>query len=285
MYYKLLRAHHWLKNLLIYLPVFGAGLFNFDYLILGLPGFFIFSLTASSIYIFNDIIDVKKDKKHPTKKNRLIAQNRISTNTALLISFVLMLCSLIGAYFYNVINLIVIYILLNIFYTFFFKKIKIIDLVTLTSFYIIRIFYGGAFFDLDISFWLFIFSFFSFISLSTIKRLNEVKKYAKKLNIYIKSDENFLSILSATTGLLSVFVLIFYFQDSNVEIIVSNKIFLWISFPLYFIWITLMNYTAINGKMDDDPLIHAIKDKISIFLIFLITFLIYLSQTVKGSLF
>ena len=79
--------------------------------------------------------------------------------------------------------------------------------------------------------------------------------------------------------------LIFYFQDSNVEIIVSNKILLWISFPLYFIWITLMNYLAINGKMNDDPLVHAIKDKISLILIFLITFLIYLSQTMKASLF
>ena len=285
MYFKILRTHHWLKNLLIFLPVFAAGLFSIDYLILGLPGFIIFSLTASSIYIFNDIADIKKDKKHPTKKNRLIAQNKISINTALITSFILITCALVGAYFYNVLNFILIYILLNIFYTFFLKKIKIIDLVTLTSFYIIRIFYGGAFFDIEISLWLFIFSFFSFISLSTIKRLNEVKKYKKSVNIYIKSDENFLSTLSVTAGLLSVFVLIFYFQDSNVEIIVSNKILLWISFPLYFIWITLMNYLAINGKMNDDPLVHAIKDKTSLILIFLITFLIYLSQTMKASLF
>ena len=69
MYFKILRTHHWLKNLLIFLPVFAAGLFSVDYLILGLPGFFIFSLTASSIYIFNDVIDIKKDKKHPKLKN------------------------------------------------------------------------------------------------------------------------------------------------------------------------------------------------------------------------
>jgi 4-hydroxybenzoate polyprenyltransferase len=98
---SLLRIHQYIKNLFIFAPAFFA--FNFDlYIWLQLfIAFILFSLLASSIYIFNDLLDVEEDKKHPTKKFRAIASSKVSKKQAIIIMLILSLGSLATSYMIN----------------------------------------------------------------------------------------------------------------------------------------------------------------------------------------
>ena len=69
----LARIHQWAKNLFIFLPIFfGGKLFDVDYVLKSFVAFILFCLTASTIYIINDLSDIEKDKLHPEKKNHII---------------------------------------------------------------------------------------------------------------------------------------------------------------------------------------------------------------------
>ena len=72
-YIKLIRIKHWIKNGLIFLPIFFSLSLTENNIILTLLGFFSFSFMASFVYIVNDIKDKEKDKNHPRKKERPIA--------------------------------------------------------------------------------------------------------------------------------------------------------------------------------------------------------------------
>ncbi|MEM4271350.1 MAG: UbiA family prenyltransferase, partial [Candidatus Pacearchaeota archaeon] len=96
LYLKILRPQHWIKNLFLFAaPFFGGVLFTDKILYTGIPAFIAFSLCASSVYIFNDIRDIERDKFHPKKSKRPIASGQISKTSAYLLSSFLILISLI----------------------------------------------------------------------------------------------------------------------------------------------------------------------------------------------
>ena len=159
---KLVRFDQWSKNTLIFLPILTSGEFKKLLQIDSLIGFFIFSITASCIYIFNDLIDYKEDREHPTKKNRIIASHKISKNLAKIIATILFIISIFMSLKFKVIDLILLYFSINFLYNFIFKKIKYIDVICLSLFYVTRILYGGTFLNIDISYFLIIFSFLFF---------------------------------------------------------------------------------------------------------------------------
>ena len=153
---KLLRVKHWIKNGLIFLPViFNRSLEINDWLC-GIIGMIAFSLTASAVYIINDIRDVEKDRLHDIKKNRPIASGEVSISLAQVICVMLVVIS-------NCLNLIlaqdklwseiwiIIYLMLNILYSFGLKDKTIVDVVILASGFVIRVLYGGAIVAIEVS--------------------------------------------------------------------------------------------------------------------------------------
>ena len=153
---KLLRVKHWIKNGLIFLPViFNRSLEINDWLC-GIMGMIAFSLTASAVYIINDIRDVEKDRLHDIKKNRPIASGEVSISLAQVICVMLVVIS-------NCLNLIlaqdklwseiwiIIYLMLNILYSFGLKDKTIVDVVILASGFVIRVLYGGAIVAIEVS--------------------------------------------------------------------------------------------------------------------------------------
>ena len=92
-YIKLIRVKHWLKNGLIFVPLFfSKNLLNYEKIILCIIGFFVFSFISSVVYIINDINDVENDKKHEIKKKRPIASGLISIKNAIFTIFILYIC-------------------------------------------------------------------------------------------------------------------------------------------------------------------------------------------------
>ena len=184
-YLKLMRIKHYIKNLLIFIPlIFSKNVLDKNLFFITLLGFVLYCLTASIIYIINDIKDVEKDKLHPIKKNRPIASGKISIKKAYLLSFILLVIIILIYFLFPIpkISSIVlgVYLLINIGYSFGLKKILIVDVVLLVLGFILRIVYGAVIGNIEVSNWLYltilVFAFFMGFG----KRRNEIKKNKTK---------------------------------------------------------------------------------------------------------
>jgi len=272
---KLLRVYQWSKNLLIFLPLIATKQFQYGILIDTFLLFMIFSLFLSNTYIINDIIDIKDDQKHPRKKYRPIAIGKISKKSAkifCLVSFAFLTPLIFFNYSVNITLYFTLYILLSIFYSKIIKKIIFIDLVFLVLFFLLRIYLGGEFNNIEISYWLAGFSFFLFLSLATLKRSTELNNYnhARK---YEKKHFKFLVTIGITSSIISMIILIFYIRSDNFQNY-HNENYLFYLLPIILItWLLRANYLSFKKKLIDDPILFLLKDKLS-YLFFLITLII-----------
>ena len=140
---RTIRIKNWIKNILILVPVCFSALPITKNLVLGLIDIFLcISVLASIIYIINDIVDLKNDKNDLIKKKRPIASNQITKKNSILLCFLLTVLLVLYTLIKNnySLNIILIsYFLLNIGYTFIFKKFFLLDVIVLSFFYIIRV--------------------------------------------------------------------------------------------------------------------------------------------------
>lgn len=270
---KMIRVHQWAKNFLVFVPLMLAHRFSeADLLINSIKAFISFCLIASSVYVLNDLLDVWSDRKHPKKKNRPIANGDVSLTNAV-IAFVLCfsVANIISfSMGWGTFGILVGYFAMNILYSFFLKKVTMLDIFILTSFYIFRVTYGGVSTGVEISYWLISFSFFIFLSLAFLKRFAELKvlyKYHGKTATdgrdYVFDDIPVIMNLGVVSGFASVIVLAFYIHFGNQAALYSSPKFLWGIETLVLYWISLFWIRASRGKIEDDPVKYAIKDKVS----------------------
>jgi 4-hydroxybenzoate polyprenyltransferase len=192
---KLIRIKHYVKNALIFVPLIFSLNFTKTSLIFNeLLAFFAFSLTASFVYVINDIADKEKDRQHPTKKNRPIAAGSISISQGLVIAAILILLSFYIAYSINLKSLLIvaIYLITNLLYSFWLKHIPIVDVSIIALGFILRVLIGGAAIDVPISKWLLLtimtLSFYLGFAkrrneMSRISQTNETRKVLKEYNL------------------------------------------------------------------------------------------------------
>lgn len=176
-YIRLLRITNWLKNIFVFVPlVFSKHLFDLAYIYDVLIGFIAFSFTSSLVYVFNDIIDAEKDRIHPIKKDRPVAGRRISKTNALFTIFVLLV--VIGIFsVYLQQNFVIIlwsYILINIAYTLYLKKIVIADIFCIAAGFLLRVIAGAFIISVYLSNWLILTTIFLSLFLAVMKRRVEI---------------------------------------------------------------------------------------------------------------
>ena len=176
----LLRAHHWIKNALVVLPLFFSGkLFSRDGLFFAVCGFFLFSLLASAVYLFNDIQDIEKDRNHPEKRKRPLPAGVFEIRTAWGLFFcltgVVVAGNLAISRSFLPILVLLIYFVLNIAYSKGLKNVPVIDFSILASGFVLRILYGGALCDIRISHWLFLCVLSAALFMGIGKRRNELR--------------------------------------------------------------------------------------------------------------
>ena len=288
---QVFRFHHWIKNILLFMPLVTAHQFyNLDLILLLCVAFLSFSFCASSIYIFNDILDIEHDKDHPKKRTRPFASNNISIKSGIILASVLLLISFGLSLVLNKLFVIflVSYLILSLAYSYFLKRIKYLDCIILVGFYILRIFSGGVAVNIMPSFWLIIFSFFIFFSLAIVKRYSELKlHYSDKENIkvsgraYSIKDVEKLYYLGITSGFISSVVLAFYLGSETVSRLYKTPLFIWFAIPLLLIWIFLVWKKSKNREIHDDPIVFAIKDKTSISIAFLFFLCFLLAKLIE----
>lgn len=156
---KLLRPKHWIKNTFVFLPLFFAGeLFSNVKLYDCIAGFIIFSLSASAIYALNDVFDVEEDRLHPEKKYRPVASGKIGIKSAVFISIALFFLALSLAFYIDFIFFIciLVYVVLNLAYSFGLKNIAILDLFIVAFGFLLRVIAGGELSAVPVSHWLMI---------------------------------------------------------------------------------------------------------------------------------
>ena len=261
-YLKLIRVKHYLKNLLIFLPLlFSSNLFDFKKFITILFGFFAFSFTCSIVYVLNDLMDLEKDKIHSKKKNRPLASGKITKFEAIITIFILVFLIMLISFFneFNLISIsiLLLYLFMNILYSIKLKDIPIIDVFILTIGFILRVIFGGKLIDVQISNWLYLTIMYISFYLALGKRRNEIEKYSKTrkvLKYYNKSflDKNMYMFLSIGIVFYSLWTI-----DVNTAIDSNYLIY---TVPL--VMLILMRYSMIiESDSDGDPIEVVFSDK------------------------
>lgn len=177
--FKLIRIHHWIKNLAIFLPVFFAGqaldIFNDLRILELLILFFAFCITSSIVYVLNDTVDIEKDRLHPLKSKRPLASGFFSKRDVAIIALLLIFIDILllinlGSSKWFVLS----YFVLNIAYSFKLKNIAIIDVTCISLGFLIRILAGGFTSDIAVSHWMMIIVFLLSISIAFAKRRDDL---------------------------------------------------------------------------------------------------------------
>jgi len=174
---KAMRPHQWMKNVLIFVPIaLNHEFLNVTMVLQGLLAFVCFSMAASSVYIFNDLLDLTADRRHRTKWRRPFASGQVPIPTGVAAGLGLFagafgLSLLLPIEFTAILGL---YLVLTTAYSFALKRMLLIDVLTLAGLYALRILAGAAAADTVGSFWLLAFSLFFFFSLALVKRYVEL---------------------------------------------------------------------------------------------------------------
>jgi 4-hydroxybenzoate polyprenyltransferase len=219
---KLIRVHQWVKNGFIFLPAFFGQALNEDSIVPLTLGFICFSLAASAVYIFNDIVDAPADRLHKEKKERPIASGKIKVGAAYGLAVVLVIASLTGAYLINQLFFAacVFYLIQNFFYTLWLKKFALIDITIISFGFLIRLFAGGVIADVPISSWMYIMAFLLAMLLALGKRRddllilkNEGKQVRKAVEGY---NMEFVNVISVMLSAVTVVAYIMYTLSAEV---------------------------------------------------------------------
>tara|TARA_A100001388_G_C28764966_1_gene500154 strand:+ start:342 stop:1238 length:897 start_codon:yes stop_codon:yes gene_type:complete len=153
--FSAIRPSHWVKNFLVFLAPLLTFQLNFLAWKAAAIAFIVFCLISSSIYLFNDVIDYKLDKKHHKKKFRAVASGKLKRSTALFVSFLFFLLSITLSYKINIflLSIVFFYYVIQILYCLSFKNKPILDLFCISSGFLLRSIAGGVAGGIFISTW------------------------------------------------------------------------------------------------------------------------------------
>lgn len=265
-YLRLMRVHHYIKNLLVFAVLVCSGqLFDPGKLTAGAAAFAVFCMVSSAVYIINDICDREKDRKHPTKCNRPIAAGRVSVREAAILGGVLLgVAGVFSAIAFRLVPtlLLALYVVLNLAYSFGLKNIPILDISILVSGFLIRILFGSFVTGISISNWLYLtviaFSFY----LALGKRRNELRRISdggtrSVLKAYPESflDKSMVMCLTLTNVFYAL-----WSMDEQTKALYSND---YLVFTVPIVLLITMKYSmSVEGDSDGDPVEVLLHDKI-----------------------
>ena len=266
-YAQLLRIPHWIKNILVFIPLFfNLNLFDHSRLLAAGAGFVCFSLLSSIIYILNDLRDIEKDRRH---SRRPLASGSISAGSALIV-LVLLAVVLIGLfalaarasplYGLKAAGFLALYAALNIGYSWGLKNIPLVDVTILASGYVIRLLFGAAVAGVDVSVWLYLVITMGAYYLGLGKRRNEISGGEKETRSVMRFySHNFLDKnMYLCQALCVVFYALWSIDPATVKKL-NTGAFVY-TIPLIFI--ILLKYSLnIETGSDGDPAPVLLRDK------------------------
>jgi 4-hydroxybenzoate polyprenyltransferase len=281
-----MRLHHWLKNLLLFAPLVAAHQVTDGALLAQAAlAFLAFSLCASGVYLLNDLMDLAADRRHPRKRERPIPSGRVSLSLALVGLAVLLGASLGLSLLlpWSFVAVVGVYLVLNLGYSLRLKAVPILDVLILAGLYTLRIIAGSVATAVWPSTWLLAFAMFLFLSLALVKRYAElvamraVDGAQARARGYLLDDAELLSSLGGGAGYLSVLVLALYIDSATGRALYDRPQALWAVCVLLLYWISYLWLMAHRKRMDDDPLVFAMRDPVSRALVALMALALFIA--------
>ncbi|HEX4792944.1 MAG TPA: UbiA family prenyltransferase [Humisphaera sp.] len=273
---RAMRPHQWVKNLLIFVPLLLAHqLHDLNRIRAVLYAFWSFSACASAIYLINDLLDIEADRRHSRKRFRPFAAGTLGIPAGFVLSLILLVCALaIGAADSRAfLRDLILYLVVTIAYSFWLKRLLLVDVIILAALYTLRIIAGADAAAVELTMWLLAFSMFLFVSIAFAKRyaelieIEEAGEVDAKGRAYRVTDLRIIESVGPASGYLAVMVFCNYLDSasSNVGRLYPHPHLLWLVAPIILYWITRIWFIARRGELDQDPIVFAIRDNRSYF--------------------
>ncbi len=267
-----IRIHQWAKNLLIFLPLLLAHGIRPRAMLQALAAFFCFSLTASANYVVNDLLDIEADRRHHRKRSRPFAAGDLSVIGGAEIVVTFLAVAFLGLRFLPpaFAGYLLLYLLATLAYSFYLKRIPLLDVLVLSGLYTVRLLAGGAATGTPISQWLAGFSVFLFFSLALVKRFAELENLRstgaqlKNGRGYVMGDLEQLRAFGTASSYAAVVVFALYIGSYDVTVLYHRPARLWLVVPLLILWVSRVWLLASRGELNEDPVVFAFTDRMSL---------------------
>jgi 4-hydroxybenzoate polyprenyltransferase len=230
----------------------------------------------------NDLLDLEADRRHPRKRRRPFAAGDLSAIVGLQIIVVFLAVALFGTQFLPraFLGWLLAYLTATFAYSFYLKRVPLLDVLVLSGLYTVRLLAGGAATGTTISQWLAGFSIFLFFSLALVKRFAELENLRASASQprngrgYLLRDIEQLRAFGTASSYASVVIFAIYISGSDVMTHYSRPIRLWGAVPLLLLWLSRIWLLASRGKLNEDPVVFAFTDKMSLLLGALVTLVV-----------
>ena len=275
---KLLRPHQWVKNLLVFLaPILGQQIGSDSIALTGLWAFLSLSFVASAVYVLNDLIDVQADRLHPTKCHMPLASGLVPPRVAPVIVVGMLLAGFLTAYglveAIDYTYALASYFAVTTLYTFWLKRIVMVDALVLGGLFTLRIVMGSVATGVESSVWLLAFSMFIFTSIAFGKRFSELYKYqdvaadderlkSLRRRGYEPTDLALVEMIGICTGMIAVLVMALYMNDAATDLYVYPQA-LWGVVLAVLYWVCNFWMMAHRGKVAEDAVKYIVLDRSS----------------------
>ncbi|MFN3475082.1 MAG: UbiA family prenyltransferase [Blastomonas sp.] len=271
-YLRVMRPHQWLKNVLVFLPMLAAHQLDLLTLSQAVLAFVAFSLVASATYVLNDLLDLSNDRAHPRKCKRPFASGAVRLIHGTWMAPVLALAGAGVAWLggWQLFAVVAIYGATTLLYSLKLKRLPIIDICTLAALYALRVLAGSAATGVPSSLWLLAFAMFFFFALASIKRYAELIDGAAAGKTeaagrgYRVEDRPVIGNIAVSSGLVSVLVLALYANSEPVQRLYSTPEVLWGICLILLFWTNRVALLTHRGEMHDDPVVFAMRDRVSL---------------------
>jgi 4-hydroxybenzoate polyprenyltransferase len=269
---KAIRIHQWAKNILLLAPLALSHKLAPGPLAKVIAAFFCFSFMASANYLVNDMLDIESDRLHPAKRMRPFAAGDlfVSSGIALALLLVLASVSLLPLLPHAFAGWLGIYIVATATYSFYLKRVAVVDVLLLSGLYTLRLLAGGAATGTWISQWLAGFSTFLFLSLATVKRFSELENLRERGSNampgrgYNVADLEQIRSFGTASAYAGIVMFMLYIGRPDVTGLYHHATRLWLIVPLLIFWLNRVWLLASRGQMDDDPVVFAMRDGMSL---------------------
>ena len=269
-----LRMKQWMKNLLVFVPVFLSHRITEGPLVgTALAAFAAFSFCASAVYVVNDLWDLEADRSHPAKRRRPLARGTMRIPDALAVAAASLVAGFaVAASFLPPAFLLILtgYLFVTSFYTFWLKRITVLDVIVIALCYACRVIAGSVATGVQLSGWLVVFSVFFFLSLAFLKRFSELAMRRSQgladreaSRGYTTADTEVVRLLGVGSGVAAVFVMALYVTNPQVTVLYGRPAALWAVVLATLYWLGRVWLLAGRGAIKDDPFIFTVGDRAS----------------------
>lgn len=282
-----LRPYQWAKNILVFLPAAAAhrllepAILQADLLL-----FAAFSLCASGVYAANDLLDLESDRGHTTKRRRPLAAGAVTIPLGLGIACLLPLVALALAFAgagWQGLAMIAGYWASSSYYSLHGKRVPLLDVFLLAGLYTFRAYAGALVIPSGLSAWMVAFLLFLFLGLACLKRFSELLALPEEHQGsvlgrgYQRSDHLLVALLGVGAGFAATLVVCLYAAAPAASALYGQPMAVMGVAPVVLFGLARLWLQAWRGELHSDPVLHALRDKVSYLLIALCALWIFLA--------